>query len=32
VLVDAAGIVRYYHPGAASEAELAPRIQKLLGK
>lgn len=32
VLVDAAGIVRYYHPGAASEAELAAKIQKLVGK
>ena len=31
VLIDAAGIVRYYHPGAASESELAARIQKLLG-
>ena len=32
VLIDAGGIVRYYHPGAASEAELAARIQKLLAK
>jgi thiol-disulfide isomerase/thioredoxin len=32
VLIDAAGIVRYYHPGAASESELAARIQKLLAK
>jgi thiol-disulfide isomerase/thioredoxin len=31
-LIDAAGVVRYYHPGAASEAELADRIQKLLKK
>jgi thiol-disulfide isomerase/thioredoxin len=30
VLIDAAGVVRYYHPGAASEAELAQRIQALL--
>jgi thiol-disulfide isomerase/thioredoxin len=32
VLVDAAGIVRYYHPGAPSESELSARIQKLLAK
>jgi len=31
VLVDSAGVVRYYHPGAASEAELSARIRKLLG-
>jgi thiol-disulfide isomerase/thioredoxin len=30
VLVDAGGIVRYYHPGAASESELRAQIQKLL--
>jgi thiol-disulfide isomerase/thioredoxin len=30
VLIDALGIVRYYHPGAAPESELAARIQKLL--
>jgi len=30
VLIDALGIVRYYHPGAAPEAELSARIQKLL--
>jgi thiol-disulfide isomerase/thioredoxin len=30
VLVDAQGVVRYYHPGAASEAELSARIEKLL--
>ena len=30
VLIDAAGIVRYYHPGAASPSELASRIQRLL--
>jgi thiol-disulfide isomerase/thioredoxin len=32
VLIDAAGVVRYYHPGAAPESELAARIQKLLAK
>jgi thiol-disulfide isomerase/thioredoxin len=32
VLIDAAGIVRYYHPGTASEAELDGAIRKLLGK
>lgn len=31
VLIDAAGIVRFYHPGAASEAELSGRIRKILG-
>jgi thiol-disulfide isomerase/thioredoxin len=30
VLIDSSGIVRYYHPGAASEAELSERIQRLL--
>jgi thiol-disulfide isomerase/thioredoxin len=30
VLVDRGGIVRYYHPGAAPEAELAAQIEKLL--
>ncbi len=30
VLIDATGIVRFYHPGAVTEAELAGRIQKLL--
>jgi thiol-disulfide isomerase/thioredoxin len=30
VLIDALGVVRYYHPGAASEAELSARIRKLL--
>ena len=30
VLVDGAGIVRYYHPGKASEAELAALVQKYL--
>ena len=31
-LIDASGVVRYYHPGAPSESELADRIQKLLKK
>lgn len=30
VLIDRAGIVRYYHPGAVTEAELTPRIQAVL--
>ncbi len=30
VLIDGNGAVRYYHPGAASEAELAARIQAVL--
>ena len=30
VLVDGAGLVRYYHPGAASEAELTARIRAIL--
>jgi thiol-disulfide isomerase/thioredoxin len=30
VLIDSSGIVRYYHPGNASESELSTRIQKLL--
>jgi thiol-disulfide isomerase/thioredoxin len=32
VLIDASGIVRYYHPGAVSEAELAGQIQAVLRK
>ncbi len=32
VLIDAAGIVRFYHPGAVTAAELTSRIQALLGK
>jgi len=32
VLIDGAGIVRYYHPGAASESELAARIRGMLKK
>ena len=31
-LIDAGGIVRFYHPGSASEADLTSRIQKLLAK
>ncbi|HXB73416.1 MAG TPA: TlpA disulfide reductase family protein [Candidatus Acidoferrales bacterium] len=30
VLIDGAGLVRYYHPGAASEAELSARIRAIL--
>ena len=30
VLLDSSGIVRFYHPGAVSEAELAGRIEALL--
>ena len=30
VLIDAAGVVRFYHPGNVSEPELAARIQTLL--
>jgi hypothetical protein len=29
-LIDRAGVVRCYHPGAASEAELSVRIQAIL--
>jgi thioredoxin-related protein len=29
VLIDRAGVVRYYHPGAAPEAELSARIRAL---
>jgi thiol-disulfide isomerase/thioredoxin len=32
VLIDGAGMVRYYHPGAASEAELSDRIRSILTK
>ena len=32
VLIDAAGVVRYYHPGAATAAELSARIQAVLEK
>jgi thiol-disulfide isomerase/thioredoxin len=31
VLVDASGVVRYYHPGAVQEAELSARIHSLPG-
>ena len=30
ILIDRAGVVRLYHPGAASEAELTVRIQAVL--
>jgi len=30
ILIDAAGVVRFYHPGAASEPELSARIQAIL--
>jgi len=30
VLIDRAGVVRFYHPGAASAAELSARIQAIL--
>jgi hypothetical protein len=30
ILLDRAGVVRFYHPGAASEAELSARIQAIL--
>jgi hypothetical protein len=32
VLIDAAGIVRMYHPGALSESDLSARIQTILKK
>jgi thiol-disulfide isomerase/thioredoxin len=32
VLADAAGVVRFYHPGAVGEAELSQRIQKVLAR
>jgi hypothetical protein len=32
VLIDAAGVVRFYHPGALSERELSARIQTVMGK
>jgi thiol-disulfide isomerase/thioredoxin len=32
VLIDRAGVVRYYHPGAASEAELSARISKVIAR
>jgi thiol-disulfide isomerase/thioredoxin len=30
VLIDRAGIVRYYHPGAVTEAELSARVESIL--
>jgi hypothetical protein len=30
VLVDRAGVVRFYHPGAVTELELTARVQALL--
>jgi hypothetical protein len=30
ILIDRAGVVRFYHPGAASERELSGRIQAIL--
>jgi len=32
VLIDTTGIVRYYHPGAATEEELTARIRRVMGK
>jgi thiol-disulfide isomerase/thioredoxin len=32
VLIDSTGVVRYYHPGAAGEAELVAKIRPLLAK
>jgi cytochrome c biogenesis protein CcmG/thiol:disulfide interchange protein DsbE len=32
VLIDKAGVVRYYHPGAASQAELVDRLQSVMGR
>lgn len=32
VLIDSAGVVQFYHPGAVSERELSARVQKILGK
>ena len=32
ILIDTAGVVRFYHPGAVSEPELSRRIQALLGE
>ncbi len=32
VLIDGSGVVRFYHPGALSEAELATRIRAILRK
>ncbi|MBS1854735.1 MAG: TlpA family protein disulfide reductase [Acidobacteria bacterium] len=32
VLIDRAGVVRWYHPGGASEAEITSRIREMLAK
>jgi len=32
VLIDRTGVVRYYHPGAASEAELAAQVRKVVAR
>ena len=32
VLIDRMGVVRYYHPGAAGEAEMAAKIRPLLAR
>jgi hypothetical protein len=32
ILIDRAGVVRFYHPGAVSEQELSARIQALLAQ
>jgi hypothetical protein len=32
VLIDAAGVVRFYHPGSVTEADLVSRVQALLRK
>ena len=32
VLVDSAGVVRFYHPGAVKEEELSAQVQKIMGK
>jgi hypothetical protein len=32
VLIDRSGMVRYYHPGAASEAELSAQIRKVMAR
>jgi thiol-disulfide isomerase/thioredoxin len=32
ILLDSAGVVRFYHPGAVTEAELSQRIQKVLAR
>jgi len=32
VLVDASGIVRYYHPGAVQEAELSAAVRRVVGQ